>query len=60
MKPNVCRASQGWPHLVTVLRPTFCFVVPLRGVMICRFPHGGGVLSFASPNRVGWVEALAP
>jgi len=26
------------------------FVVPLRGVIICRFPRGGGVLSFASPS----------
>lgn len=29
----------------------FCFVVPLRGVCACRFPRGGGVLSFVSPKE---------
>ncbi len=38
--PHVDRAPQGWSHAVTVLRPTFCFVVPLRGVIVCRFPRG--------------------
>ncbi|MEC5208099.1 hypothetical protein QF022_003055 [Vogesella perlucida] len=58
--PHVHRALQGWPHALMVWRPTFLFCVPLRGVIICRFPRCGGVLSFTSPNLVGWVEALAP
>jgi hypothetical protein len=33
------------------LRPTFLFYVPLRGVIICRFPRGGGILSFASSKE---------
>jgi len=42
---------KGWPHAVTILRPTFLFCVPLRGVIACRFPRGGGVFSFASPKE---------
>ena len=26
-------------------------LVPLRGMIVCRFPRGGGVLSFASPKE---------
>ncbi|MFN4238793.1 MAG: hypothetical protein ACK4FZ_16395 [Vogesella sp.] len=50
MKPNVYRASQGWPHAVTVSLPTFLFCVPLRSAIACRFPHGGGFV-VRSPDK---------
>ncbi len=47
LQPNVYRAPQGWPHAVTVLRPTFfCFVVSLRGMLFCCF-HPAGVMIYA-------------